>query len=368
MFDENLHSTWKEAIMDKPGKPKTITIKINGKERPVEERKIISWESNRPPLEKKDPFEAMDELTAKEVAASQEVKEEDEFDWILPEIEVDEELREYKMAPKKTKGKGSKGIITPIKKKKSNQKKILPSILLTVFLAVLFGSSLGVLLLKMVISETTTETGGTPVDENPPEEETNSPAITTSLQLQPITGYVVQGGAFSNIEAASTEASLMVDKGLPAKPIEIEGKAYLFVGLGNSLPNAKAMGTEINNSKGIETFAKEIQIGGGEKSELVESEKALLEMAPSLYESLSDISTSASVSASIPAELQEALDENLEKWNEIGKIEDTQLLELKTELDGAITNLKNYGQNQDAQNLVQVQQHLLNFLALYGSL
>lgn len=362
MFDENLHSTWKGAIMDKPGNHRTITIKINGKERMIQEERNISHDHKTEGVENIS-YPDLEALAKKEAAAGQEARDEDDFDWILPEIE-EEDLKEYKIVSTVKNAKGKQTFNSPAKKLKD--KSPIPSILLIVFLAVLFGSSLGVFLLKMVISDPAIETSQSPPTENTSDEKTTATG-NLSVELPSIPVYLVQGGAFSNVEAANVEASTMVEKGLPAKTIEMEDKAYLFVGLANNLENAKAIGTEVKNN-GTETFAKELAFGGKTVAELKESEQKLLEIAPELYQIISEASSLASLSKSLPAELQTSFEEQTKQWNTIGKIEAESIQKLRTELDKAISNLNNYLEGQDKNQLIHVQQHLLNFLALYHTL
>lgn len=350
--------------LDKPGNHKTITIKINGKDRPVEKEKKQSSpeEADNRILE----FKNYERLSLQESAAAQEVDEEDEFDWILPEIDEDEELQEYKIMShsKPKKGKAFKN--NKPSSLKNTKKGILPSILLTVFLAVILGTSLGVLMLKMVISDSAKETGTLPTEEVTPSEEPSSATPgTESIELPPITGYVIQGGAFSNTEAAGGEATSMTEKGFPAKVIEMESNAFLFVGIADNLPNAKSLGSQL---QGIDTFAKEVVLGGGTKSELSAAEKQVLELAPALYGILSQISTSASLTNSIPADLQDSLSAQLEQWNSLKDTKNESIQQLKGELDSAITNLTNYEEKKDSSLLVKTQQNLLNFIAGYQAL
>jgi stage II sporulation protein B len=349
--------------LDKPGNHKTITIKINGKDRPIAKDKKHSSPEE---LDKEIlHFKDIEKLSSQESAAAQEVEEEDEFDWILPELDEDEDLQEYKIISNRTPSNGK-----VFKNKKSTLQKpknkgVLPSILLTVFLAVLLGTSLGVLMLKMVLSDSAMEAGTAPTEEVPPTDGPLATPGTASVEKTTITGYVIQGGAFSNAEAAGIEATGMTEKGLPAKVIEMNGTAYLFVGIADNLPNAKSLGAQL---QGVETFAKEVTIGGGNKTNLLESEKQTLELAPTLFGTISQISSSASLTNTLPSDLQDSLNTQLEQWNSLKGIEDESIKQLKGEIDGAITSIKNFEKNKDSSLLVKIQQHLLNFLSIYHTI
>lgn len=352
--------------LDKPGDFKTITIKINGKESPIQEEQKQTPKNQEAdiPVQEKKPLHAVEKATEQETAAAQEAQEEDEFEWILPEIEDEDELKEYTIMTqsKKKKGKGYKGSSLKGPRKKG----VLPSIILTIFLAVLLGGSLGVLMLKMVISDSANEPSTGPITEETPSKETNETGQ-ASLELPSITAYVIQAGVFSTPENADGEAQSMATKGVPTKVIGIDNNSYIYVGLADNIENAKSLGTQIQG-KGVETFAKEVAFGGATLSELQDSEKNILEQAPSLFQSLSEIITTASLSNSLPSERLDSLNGELEKWNGIKAAENEQVKQIKAELDGAAENIKSYGEKNDATLLINAQQHLLNFIGVYNQL
>lgn len=352
--------------LDKPGDFKTITIKINGKESPIQEehKQSPKKEENDIPVLEKSPLHAVEKVTEQETAAAQEAQEEDEFEWILPEIEDDDELKEYTIMTqsKAKKGKGYKG--SPLKGPR--KKGVLPSIILTIFLAVLLGGSLGILMLKMVISDSANEPSTGPVTEEKPNEE-QSQTGQASIELPSITAFVIQGGAFSTPENAEVEEQIMAAKGVPTKVIEIDNQAYIYVGLADNLENAKSLETQVE-SKGIDPFVKEVAFGGATLAGLQESEKNILELAPPLYQLLTEIITTASLSNSISSDRLDSLNGQLEKWNGLKADENEQVKQIKAELDGASENIKSYGEKNDASLLINAQQHLLNFLGVYNQL
>lgn len=353
--------------MDKPGNDKTITIKINGKDRFLHEKNKVGPLINKG-FEEKSEYNDIEDLTAQETAAGQELKDDDEFDWILPELDEEEELKEYKIATTK-KAKKSKPVyeVFSTPKKKPAKKSIIPSIVLTVFLAILVGSSLGVLLLQMVISEKAVEVGGTPVEEETPVAGGGEETGTITADIPVISGFVVQGGAFSSAEAAKAEADNISAKGVPVTAIEMEERAFLFVGVADNLPNAKALGILLQNNN-VETFAKEVTFGGESMGELHEGDKDLLEQAPALYQTLSTLTTTASLHNTLSSESVDSLNTQLEKWNGLENPEGEGVQQLKSEMDKAIENMTSYIENKDVNVLPTIQQHLLNFLAIYHAL
>ncbi|WP_158318891.1 SPOR domain-containing protein [Robertmurraya kyonggiensis] len=355
--------------MDKPGDFKTITIKINGKVSPIKEEHNQTPKKNEEndiPVIGKSSLHAVEKATEQETAAAQEAQEEDEFEWILPEIEDDDELKEYTIVTqsKAKKGKGYKGKGSALKGPR--KKGVLPSILLSIFLAVLLGGSLGILMLKMVISDSASEPSTGAITEEAPSEE---PAETgqASIELPSITGYMVQAGVFSTPENAEGEAQTMAAKGVPTKVIGIENNSYIYVGLADNLEDAKLLKTQVQ-SKGIETFAKEVAFGGATLSGLQESEKSILELASPLYQLLTEIITTASLSNSISSDRLDSLNGQLEQWNGMKAAENEQVKQIKTELDEASENIKSYAEKSEAKLLINAQQHLLNFLGVYNQL
>lgn len=348
--------------LDKSGNSKTITIKINGKDRSTEkEKQIGEREDNHDRKNSASaPYKELEKIASQELSAAEQVKEDDEFDWILPDVEEQEQLQEYKIM---SQSKGKSG------GKKSHHirgKGVVPSILLIVFLAVLSGTTLGILMLNMVISDSMTEAVSGPVEEASPEEEA-SPTGKAVVELPALTSYLVQGGVFSTADAADVEAAAMTEKGLPAKVMEIDKQFFLFVGVADNLENAKSLGSHLQES-GIDTFSKEMAIGGSSISQLQESERSLLEAAPNLYKLLLEICTTAHLSNSMATEQINALAAQITEWKEFENIQNEPLQQLKGELEEAASLLSNYSENHEQKTLGKVQQHLLNFLAAYQAL
>lgn len=351
--------------MEKPGTDKTITIKINGKDRSLYEQNKSARPEQR---EVQNPYDDLEAITSWETAAGQELKDDDDFEWILPELEEEEDIKEFKIASTK-KGKKTSGVYqvfssTP---KNSAKRTIIPSILLTIFLAVLFGSSLGIMLLKMVISDKAVEVDTTPAVEEKPSTEENNPPGALSIEMPVLTTFVVQGGAFSSMEAANTEEASFTGRGIPAKALEMDGNNYLFVGIADNLDNAKTVGALLKE-KGIDTFAKEVSFGGGTVGELHESEQMLLEQAPTLFQTLTRMTTIANLSGSISPELTESFNNEIKKWHAVENLQMEEIQQLKIEMDKAGENMKSYLESNDASRLLTIEQHLLNFLALYEGL
>ncbi|MDZ5470813.1 stage II sporulation protein B (plasmid) [Bacillus sp. 31A1R] len=369
--------------MDK-SEHKTITIKINGKNRPIEEKNKAKENRNEEEsiraqedlVEKKEKVSPkMEETLAfQEIAAAQEA-EDDQFDWILPELndQDDMDIKEYKIASnnnKPPKGKGWKGLSTSIKKK--NRNGIIPSIFFAVFFAVLLGTSFGFIMLKLVITEKIVETAtppGVAIDNNSGDKEENkggTAAETSEVEVPTITSYIVQGGVFSTTDAANQAEEAVSKKGVPTRVININNQTALFIGLADNIENAKTLGKE----SGIDSFAKEVDFGGGTLKSSSKVESELLKLAPALYEVLIEGTAEISLSNSISNELLATINEQAKAWSTIDSknIKVKELQQLKQELDNAIIHVNSYGKKKEPKVEKDLQQSLLNFLAIYQAL
>lgn len=360
--------------MDKPREFKTITIKINGKDRSGKEKKSDQMDSpstkttdeikinHEEKIEKH--YKEFEEITSLQSAVAKEARDEDSFEWILPEIEKEEELKEFKIVDSRTKASDKEYKKPTIKIKKVKNKGFIPTILITVFFAVVIGTTFGVVLLKMVISDTAVETSGIPSDKIEAPVKEDGASVTASIKPSPIKGYVIQGGAFSSLESAKTIESTIAPKGVPTKVIQLEEKFYIFIGLADSLANAKAIGSNLQN-KGLENFSKEIEFGGKADIEINDVEKNVLEIAPLLYQNILTASTNSALSNPLSSDGIKS-----EEWNKVDAkgIENQKIQQLKLELDGALQRLGSLEEKNDPKLIVEIQQHLLNFLAIYHSI
>ncbi|WP_458474647.1 hypothetical protein, partial [Acinetobacter soli] len=151
--------------VDKPKSEKTITIKINGKDRPFqekkEEKKGKTWELRQ--LDRKQ--EQTEFFASIQTAAGKEA--DDSFDWILPEETEDEDIKEYKIATPPN-SPAENGLSTLARKFRGRNKQgFLTSIFLAVFFAVLLGTSFGFIMLKLVFTDQAAETVDPPINETP---------------------------------------------------------------------------------------------------------------------------------------------------------------------------------------------------------
>ncbi|MBT2688097.1 hypothetical protein J7I93_07875 [Bacillus sp. ISL-47] len=353
--------------MDKPNNGKTITIKINGKDRPFQEKNEGKQKKNWKPkeLERKEKHEETEFFTSIQTAAAKEA--DDSFDWILPEETEDSEIKEFKVAtPPKSPAK--KGLSTLAKNfKRKNKQGFLTSIFLAVFFAVLLGTSFGFIMLKLVFTDQAAETIAPAVTETPAS--SGQPPGTETAALDPLATFVVQGGVFSNSEAAKQIQEANAQKGANSKLIEMDGQTFLYLGVADSIEHAKEMGGALK-SKGIDVFAKEIIFDAKSIEGLNAVEKKILEMAPSMYQTLTAGAASAAVEKTMPAGLVEDMKKQSAALNELqaDQIKKQGLISIKEELENASKQMNAFQQTGDAASAEKVQQHLLAFLAAYQSL
>lgn len=345
--------------MDKPNRKEPITIKINHQKKDFYEQKKTTYLNQPKNTEGKIPeWEYSDRFVSNEVAATENVKD-DDFEWILPELEEETSYEGVYHSKKNS----------PFKKKKSKRmfpRSIIP-VTLTVIFAVLVGASIGLFILKMVINDSL------PVEEvtTPPMEKEQigegKGEGNISLPLSPITTFLVQGGAFQTVEGAKTEESKMLSLGIPAQTITKGEKTFLLIGVADSLENAKFLGSELQG-KGIETYAKEDSFGGTTLEDVTEDEKALLEFLPDAYNLLTEIYSSYWLHESITEMYKDSFHHLESSWGKLVNIEKEDLQNLKREIDKGMEATIQYEKTREKVHLTALQQHLLNVLAIYHGL
>ncbi|PLS01304.1 SPOR domain-containing protein [Neobacillus cucumis] len=358
--------------MDKPNKGNTITIKLNGEPKGYQDEpkkiedepsiestsKTMNIDSNQPESE-----------VFLETAAAQESVDES-FDWIIPESS-DHDIEEFTIAGNKKSKKPSLPKITTIspnpKKKKDRS---IVSILVSAAFAILIGTTIGFVMLKLVITGPSEKTGTgtipTTIGARNTSVETTGEK-TDAVTLDQMTTYVIQGGVFSSKEGAKETSGNVTSKGVPTQLVEMSGKQYLFLGVADSIETAKALGNQYK-AEGVEdVFAKPLLLDEKQVSGLNAKDKAFLEKVPSIYETLSVAVSTALVNNSLSEESTKSLT-TIEKELTTSGLKNEKVNALKTELTTAAAKVKSFQKSQDTKSLNQAQQHLLNFLSAYYSM
>ncbi|MBY0123958.1 SPOR domain-containing protein [Bacillus sp. S/N-304-OC-R1] len=363
--------------MERPENDRTITIKINGQHRSYEESSDIKNNideiqelSNNGVIDREGINKDPDSLSLEQTAAAKEATDDDDiFEWILPEETVETDLKEYKIATKEKK-ENKKGIGQLGKSfKKNGQGRMLTSVFLTVFFAIILGTGFGLIMLKLVLSEHTVEVEQQPTVTEPIIEETKQPEAIESAVLQPLTAFVIQGGVFSNLEAAKQVQEDYIQKGISAKVIEINGQAVLYLGIASSIEEAKEIGKQFKE-KGYDSFAKPITLDEKTIKGILPEEKKIIDAAPSIYAVLAEGVTEASLTSTISDKVVEKMKNGL---NKVQSVDDKQLknegiISLKSELTKAQQQLLVFKESKDTASLAKAQQHLLEFISIYHTI
>lgn len=347
--------------MDKPNKGQ-ISIKINGEKKNfVEGSKKIYPETSMDPYSKENQLDSVDieHETIIETAAAQETVDES-FDWIIPDM-TENEIEEYKIATSK---KSSKKTPSFIKNNKKNGFSY-NSIIFPGIFAILIGTTFGFLMLKLVLAN---HTGNKAVTEQTVVQEQNGTTQetgkTVDADIKPFTAYVIQEGMYTTKEAASDAAKKIEALDLPAQAIEVNGKEYLFLGVADTIDIAKQIGG-MYTDKGVASFyAKPFSVEEKTISKVNEIEKTFLEAVPSIYQSLSKMTSVGIVSKSLPEDKTKELDVLLAETG----LKNDSVKQIRAELLSAEEKLKSYQKSKKAKDLTEAQQHLLNFLSQYYDL
>jgi stage II sporulation protein B len=349
---------------------KTITIKINGEKRAFleEPAKEMPQEVENNNLQVYDPGKN-EPGVLEETAASQEAEE--SFDWILPEQEIVEtELSLSKMA------KGSKqrkGIRLPaLANAARRNESTLKSFIISGIFAVLLGTGFGFVMLKLVITDGSKQAAVTKKAEPAVHKETpvtnNNSTVVTALK--PLTAVMVQGGVFSKKETAKTITNQASEIGIPAEMIEWNGQYYIFLGVADSLQNARSLAS-LYQKKGMDgVFAKTITIPEKKLSNLSSDEKNFIEIATAAVPIIANLSANPLTGGAISSNELKSLSEFKLKLAKIDNkgIKTKKIVQLKQEITGAINGINDYHQKKGQKFLENAQQHLLTFLAIYDSL
>ncbi|WP_338470401.1 hypothetical protein R4Z10_16585 [Niallia sp. XMNu-256] len=362
--------------MDKPKEPKTITIKINGKENSFVEKDkdLLEKQKIDSKQQKTTPSKPINPTNSETAAAKEQTDESDSFEWVLPKTTTTPIKEDIKTTPDSTKKKKIPNLTTnhPFKVKKLPFKKINLSTFFSIFFAVLLGTFFGLMLLKIVPAEKVVEDDLPVVNEGmeaPPTDEKSTSNGTLTAARPAIAAAVVQEGIYSTQESAAQIKKGLNDKGIPAEVFTSDGQFALFVGVSNQVEGAKSIGTELKAS-GVDTYAKQWSVGEKNLSNLHDEEKKLLEASPQIFQSILASVASTNGTDKVPQGLMDEVNQQHASLKKISKekLQNKNIIQLHSQLEAAVAQLKIYDQKPQTSTLNTVQQHLLTFLANYQSL
>jgi stage II sporulation protein B len=358
--------------VDKPNRGNTIKIKLNGEsqtftEEPIKKEQESSKDSFTKVIIDED-FNDQDVLL--ETAAAKEPIDES-FDWIIPES-AKNDIQEYKVVSSQNQKKGEKkkpASFTTFSMKRNGG--VLKSIIVTAIFAILIGTSFGVLMLKLVISENSKPAVTEPVvvDKGSDKDSEATGGKSSASVLGAQTAFIVQGGAFSTKDAALDGASQAKGKGAPAQTVEMNGKEFLFLGVADSIESAKQLEGHYEANGFDDVLSKQIPIAEKIVSDINETEKGFLEAAPAIYQQLSKITSNAIVSGSISSEAGKEVSGFGDQLNQSAdKLKNEKVKSINKELSSALEKVEAFQEKKKKESLIEAQQHLLNYLSIYYSL
>ena len=326
--------------MDKPNRNKTITIKINGNEKAYIQEQLNKNDYDQPKKEE-------DRHVLSESAATKETSDES-FEWILPSDEMKSIERE--------------SLFVQTKQKKNNRnERVFHRLFVSIVLAVLIGSGFWYIVIRTITaSEAPNLNNAAPAVNTIDEGELNGGA--EKIGLSPLELSFVQGGVFSNREAAETAKEEMIAKGFPAIVVSDEDKFYIALFVSDSLENAKAVATTYKD-QGMDVYWKEITLTATTEAKLTDSDAKALTASLELYRLLIEASTQLRLSSEQFDSSKLAVTLNnmqaLEVTNE-------NIAKMVVSLKEAVAIAGTLGDS--GQVSLQVQQHLLQFIAMYEQL
>jgi stage II sporulation protein B len=361
--------------VDKRESEKTITIKINGKKQEFEETRqqpSLNTSPVKPKNEESIPFSFHheNEYSGHAESAAAKAEQDESFDWILPEPSETIEIKEFHIAED----------LSP-KKKSSHfgkrQGSFFKTIFTAVILAVVLGTSFGLIMLKLVLTDNKAETANVGVQGNEPKQtekqnqnEEKNPSGTLSLVTPKISTFVIQGGAFSNKASAEKEQQVVKDKGSPARIIESDGNSLLLLSVIDNKEHADKLEASFKESGIVNVFDKVLEVGGKEMKGLQQGEKEYLESLPTLFQALTVAGANASLNLSISQSILISVEQQSQKIKAIDNKQFTneKIKTLKVSTDNALKQFKLLKNKTTKEESTALQQNLLSILSAYHSL
>jgi stage II sporulation protein B len=324
--------------MDKQGNK--ISIKINGSERPFTTEEM-----------------AIPESIKNEICAAKEEKKKLLFENAKNKEENESNIIDLTELRKST--------VRPTKKKSFNStvSKPIKSAFLSIFTAVVIGTSFGFVVLNFLSEEKANGTMEEGVSTSnsallSSHTETKEQAANSAQQLS-FSVHVIQAGVFSTLESAREYMKKLNDAGIPAVAVG-ESPTYLFIGIGLEKETLRPV-SELYKQKGQETYIKPLTFANAADSKA----QKMLTASQSFYEKL--ISTSAQLLGgnSLSREIRGDLQNEYKQFQTIKVPNDKNAAKYKKRLENAYTLLTSYQQTKDAQLLPKIQQQLLEALTFY---
>lgn len=338
--------------MDKLDRNNTITIKINGNEKAYKDElkksniKDIQKVKNEGSHEKQEINHAVLET------ASASEKTDESFDWVLPSNEF-KQTKEVEKEKEQTPSDSSIFAYTTSKKKKRKNGGELQHYIGAILVAVLIGTGFMYVVLKTITAK---ELPSSVVSQTENVNKDVPSSATQAKETNPLDIRVVQGGVFSNKEAAVLQQEEFIKKELPAVVLSQQDKHFVILFASHSIESAKSV-SNMYKEKGVDSYWKEFSISNTNKK-MTKEDSEVMNASIVLYNQLAGVATAKVLS-----------DENIEteKIQNIKSLEtkNEEISEVITPLNEAISLLSN--SKETFEDSLEIQKKLLQFIILYNS-
>jgi stage II sporulation protein B len=317
-----------------------ISIKINGSERPFTTEEIV-----------------ISKPVKNEICAAKEEEKELVFENAKNQEENESSMIDLTGLRKS----GAR----PIKKKMFNNtvSKPIKSAFVSIFTAVVIGTSFGFVVLNFLSEEKANVTMEEEVSTSnsallSSHTEKKEQAANSAQQLS-FSVHVIQAGVFSTSKAAREYMEKLNDVGIPVTAVG-ENPTYLFIGIGLEKEALRPV-SELYKQKGQETYIKTLTFATAEDSKA----QKMLTASQSFYEKLISASAQLLAGNSLTSEMKGELQNEYNQFKTVKVPSDKNAAEYKKRLENAYALLTSYQQTKDVQSLPKIQQQLLEALTFY---
>lgn len=326
----------------------TIKIKLNGKERPFEEKTVVhDWQA------------ASEETSA---ASSEEMLEE-EFEWILPD-EEETEIPEFKINHHTESKKRPYFHRVGNGPFKWGIKKLVVSFVLAITVGLLLGTFVLEIMKKEDIQATTTARNPVAAADKPGEEKEKANA-SYKAKLPAMSVPVLQAGVYSSNENAESAAKELANQNYATTILEMDGKYSLFIGVAGDLQEAKSWEKNVKESGLADVWAKELSIGEGsiQLASKEQAEQFLKEI--NYYNSIAAEAVKVEMGGNVNEKVLQAGLQLIDSQKD-ATYQNKEAVNLHEKLQTAVESLEKSSGNQD--EILKVQQALLDYMTIYYQL
>ncbi|WP_102345404.1 hypothetical protein [Bacillus sp. Marseille-P3661] len=242
--------------------------------------------------------------------------------------------------------------------------------------AIIIGTGFGYIVLSLFtdISDSTEPPRGNvqqAVAPPNPSVESNQPSQTASTagagitEIEAMGVQVIQGGAFSSVEAANQFAAKLTTNGQAAVIVPESNPVLMFIGIGTNSTEIGAI-SEYYKEQGQEIYVKSVKTSSVDAKLIDESYTSFIHNGQDLFKSLITLSTQAFTASKVDDNSWSSLEQSYKNWN--GAIPN-ELPDSLTAFSGSITNayqaLSAYRSSLDEGQLWKSQQALLEGYIAY---